>query len=215
MAMHTTGLRTGLAANATHANDNYHEHGETNKDVDGDTDQLKRSIEWFYRKPPTNLILPDELTMHDVGVSSREFTSAVMFMMDGGNITSEIGELRGLVLPRQTFHRLAETAGKSPQQIREAVGERTIRYSILMMAVQFKRMNNPFFSATRRVLLKLGSLRDVDPTSSLCTVCFETITAKCVRIPACNHSYHRPCLAKWFKFSYSGPVCPTCRATAV
>jgi hypothetical protein len=156
---------------------------------------------------------------------SKKIKSSIMdrnreTWIDAGNeidvdITSEIGELRGLVLPRQTFHRLAETAGKSPQQIREAVGERTIRYSILMMAVQFKRMNNPFFSATRRVLLKLGSLRDVDPTSSLCTVCFETITAKCVRIPACNHSYHRPCLAKWFKFSNSGPVCPTCRATAV
>jgi hypothetical protein len=208
--MHTT----FHAANATRATINYHEHGEPGVEVDGDADQLKGSIEWFYHRPPTNLILPDDLTMHNVGISIREFTDAVMFMMDGGNIASEMEELRGQILPRQTFHRLVETASSSPWQIREAVGERTIRYSILLMTVQFKRMYNPFFSATRRMLLKLGSLRDAVPTSAPCNVCFEPLTANCIRVPACTHTYHRACLAKWFKFSKSGPICPTCRATA-
>ena len=52
-----------------------------------------------------------------------------------------------------------------------------------------------------------AGLQTILTASSPCAICQETISSGGVRIRACQHEYHRSCIANWFSMSVRCPVC--------
>jgi len=40
-----------------------------------------------------------------------------------------------------------------------------------------------------------------------CSVCFDALCGEAVELPGYAHTFHRRCIAKWFRWK---PICPLC-----
>ena len=186
---------------------------------------LKRDMEVFYRRR-FSLEIPNATSLASIGVSRQElFREIVRAASDMATFEDEVN-LGRHTLEHDVFHALMVLTDCRPENMRAIIGERTIRYVVMQQAIQFRDDFRPHWSrqlTTRRGrggrldiderLEWLSSIPDVNPShEDVCSVCLEKLnTAACVKIPYCQHNFHRVCIATWFQFDFT---CPLCRQTA-
>jgi hypothetical protein len=88
------------------------------------------------------------------------------------------------------------------------IGESTIRFTTLVMARRFLRLNGPFTVHNDPAhIRRVNSLESVADLRDNCSICLGLMEVDSVRLPVCRHCFHRECLISWFDISVTCPLC--------